>query len=232
MGKIKRERQKYHLAAEKKDEEQSAKDGSSKCKPLKLQLDSVQNIFAGINIQLSDINKFDEKPTLQNEPIQNKEIKSDQGSVATASIKPDTETDSKTSTKHLTKKEKMMLKHQKLMEKLDVTKLARMQHKNQKSTKKKGNGQILKELTSESRSMLTSNQNADTNIGTKAPKNVFTIPTFDDDLPVIGSVFAPKSKSKNQSLQKKSKSIFKNGTKKANFVKNCSFLRKAMTKKK
>lgn len=239
MGKIRRERQKYHLAAEKKDAVQSEKDGSLKCKPLKLQLDSVQNIFAGINIQLSDINKFEEHSTSQNEPIGNKEenIKSDQRSVATAdAVKPDPETGSKTLKKQITKKEKMMLKHQKLMQKLDVTQQARLQHKKQKS-QKKGHSQILEESKTKSHLMLTpaaikpSNQNAVTNSETTAPKNVFAIPTFNDDLPVISSVFARKG-NKNQNLHKKSKSIAKSGYKKTNFVKNCSFLRKAMTKKK
>lgn len=233
MGKIKRERQKYHITAEKGDGLETIESEIPKQTPLKFQLNTVQNIFAGINIQLSDINKFEETPLLAKKPIDIEE-----------KAKPDRADKTSTKTNHesvpdkgkiLTKKDKMALKHQKLMKKLDVTQQARLQ--SQKKNKKKGKqtnagDQTLLETSQlEVRSLLTpaAIRPSIQNVNEKVTKNVFSMPLFNDDLPALNSVYEiPKD---NFSMQSKSKSISKKSYGKKGFVKNYNFLKKAMAKK-
>lgn len=227
MGKIKRERQKFHITAENKNETKLQQNKTSTCQTLPPRLlDNVKNIFAGINIQLDAMNKLDDTPPkTTTEPLQ-----SEKETIKTnipQSVKIDTE-------KHLTKKEKMVLKHEKLMQKLDVTQKARSQGKRMKKT------MPVLVSTPEVRSMTTaaavktSNLRAN-NDDQKVSKSVFVIPSFNDDLPALDSVAEHKSFQKKLSSHKtasKSKSISKNNNGKKSFVNNYNFLRKAMANKK
>lgn len=232
MGKIKRERQKFHIPAENKvSSKVDQKTFISKVdqKPIKTQLDAVENIFSGITIKLDNINKFEDfVPT----PPVNKE-KAVEPNVAKDEEKlPQQKVDcNRAQGKHLTKKEKMALKHQKLMEKLDVTQKAR---KNQKQNVHRYD-QTLSTAKSEFRSLLTpaavksSNSNEVSKNGDLVPKNVFSIPTLKDDLPALDSIFKQGNDNAHK-ITTKSKNIGKKAKK--NFVANYDFLRRAMAKKK
>lgn len=228
MGKI----IKYHISAEKRDSKGTIKNERLNQKHMKFQLNAVQNVFAGINIQLSDINKFEEAPPLTKESKQKIEGKVEP-------TQPD-EISTKTShgsvpiiEKNLTKKEKIALKHQKLMEKLDVTEHARLQsqrknRRKEKQTNNAGKQTVLKSSQQEVSTLLTpaaikpSKQYVKGNVA----KN---IPLFNDDLPSINSIFEiPKN---NFCIQSKSKSILKTSYRKKGFVKNYNFLKKAMATK-
>lgn len=232
MGKIKRERNKYHITADGGDKTKAAKSETSKPNLLEFPSDAVQNIFAGINIQLATINKFEETP-LAREPFINedKTTKPNIQFAVRTSTTTDTESVRNVSSKNLTKKEKISLKHQKLMERLDVTQKARLLcQKNQQKQKKRINTSTSNQILLESskrdiRSLITSaaikpsNQNVNTNV----PKNISATPTFNDDLPALNT---------NLYIQSKSKSISKTTKKgKKCFVKNYNFLIKAMAKK-
>lgn len=238
MGKIKRERQKFHITAENTDETKLQHNKNSTCKTLPYQpaaklLDNVQNIFAGINIQLDAMNKFDDTPPkTTKEPLQS-EKQTIQTEIPQL-VKIDTDNNTKEFTeKHLTKKEKMILKHEKLMQKLDVTQKARLQSKKKTQT--------MRSLvsTSEVQSMLTpaavkSSNSRTNNDYLKISKSVFAIPSFNDDFPALDSAIELKSFQKNLNSQKtasKSKSISKNKNGKKSFVNNYNFLRKAMANK-
>lgn len=223
MGKIKRERQKFHITAENKDETKVQQNKTSTCQTLPPRLlDNVQNIFAGVNIQLDAMNKFDDTPPkTTKEPLQ-----SEKETIKTnipQSVKIDTE-------KHLTKKEKMILKHEKLMQKLDVTQKARLQGKRMKKT--------MPSLVStpELRSMTTAAAVKTSNLRTnnddqRVSKSVLAIPSFNDDLPALDSVAELKKLSSHKTASK-SKSISKNNKGKKSFVNNYNFLRKVMANKK
>lgn len=236
MGKIKRERQKFHIAAENKVTPK-VDQKSSNYKLIKSQLDAVENIFSGITIKLDNINKFEEfVPTPPDQPKVNKE-KAVEPKVAKDEEKlPEQKVDSNKATgKHLTKKEKMALKHQKLMEKLDVTQKAR---KTQKQNVHR-NDQTLSTAKSEFRSLLTpaavkSSKEVSKN-DNLVPKNVFSIPILKDDLPALDPIFKQGLNGSNDNAHKittKSKNIGKKANSKKNFVANYDFLRKAMAKKK
>lgn len=233
MGKIKRDRTKYHTIAVKRDDETNLeKKPSLAYKP---QLNAMQNIFAGISIQLSDLNKFDEN-------LKTNEVKKDQKHNEETSTEAETETGLKSmktkneynqsDQKPLTKKEKLALKHKKLMEKLDATHKATAELKKRKQKQNQKNNldvQISLKSQEDICPMLVpaatiSKQNA--NQG--AVKNVFSIPSFHDDLPALNSVF--ESRKDILSVQTKS-SISKKKNGKKDFGKNYNFLKKSMAKK-
>lgn len=231
MGKIKRERTKYHTGAEKKDnEEKWAPTPTPAYKP---QLSTMQNIFAGISIQLSDINKIDE-----NQQTKLTEAKKGQMQNDVSSAEAETETTlkslkSKPDQKGLTKKEKLALKHKRLMEKLDATHkaTAELKKRNQKQ-KQKGNcdGQNPSKSQEDICPMLTpaATKSSKPNVNQQAAKNVFSIPSFRDDLPALNSVF--EARKDILSVQTKS-SISKKKNGKNGFAKNYNFLKKSMVKK-
>lgn len=227
MGKIKRERTKYHTVAEKKDDETKwEKQTTPAYKP---QLNSMQNIFAGISIQLSDINKIDEnqlKPAeVKKEQKHNDETPTEaETATALKLMKP------KSDQKALTKKEKVALKHKKLMEKLDATHKATTELKKRKQKQKgKVDSQHTTKLLDEICPMLTpaATKSSKPNID-QAAKNIFSIPSFRDDLPALNNVF--ESRKDILSVQTKS-SISKQKNGKKNFAKNYNFLKKSMVKK-
>lgn len=133
MGKIKRERPKFHITSTVDDDADIPIDTSLEVptyKPLPLapmQMDVTENIFAGINIQLDKVHKFSEpKPT----PASTKK---------SVSTKPTLKFDPPSagqSERQMTKKEKMKLKHEKLLQKIDVIQQAKQKH-DKKNKKKK-----------------------------------------------------------------------------------------------
>lgn len=227
MGKIKRERQKFHIVAENKDVTRITQE-KSKYKPL--QLNAVENIFAGIQIQLDDINKFEDVP--KTESPENVE-KSSSSTKESSSHKIIISNNSNKLQKPLTKKEKLVLKHQKLMEKLDVTQKARRLQGQKKKQKRnlENNQQTLLNIKSDVRPMLTPSAvkpSKKFENGKNHQKNIFAIPEFNDNLPSLSSVFnsRPNQKLIEEKVSKKSKSIANN------FVNNYNFLKKAMQNKK
>lgn len=253
MGKIKRERQKFHITTTDTDKESAKpankpkKGGKNAAnKALLPQLDAVENIFAGINIQLDALNKMDDTPAPQAQPT------SAATPTATATEPEERETDAKlneiqwnykttAAEKNLTKKEKLKLKHAKLMEKIDVTHQARIKCQQRRQQLKKSNGAPQSPLPSraEIKSILTPAATKPTKPPTLSPadeqpevKNVFAVPAFKDDLPALnifkinpikvtdGSKGISKGKNKPKSKQKQ------------NFVKNCNLLKKLMANKK
>ncbi|XP_031625743.1 uncharacterized protein LOC116342329 [Contarinia nasturtii] len=235
MGKIKRERQKFHISADNKGTAKAEKKETSKSKHLPLKLDAVENIFAGITIKLDSINKFEEKPEPTTELVNSKEeeagtVEQNDTEVAAKQLLQIEKTKT-VPEKHLTKKEKMALKHQKLMEKLDVTQKARMQSQKNKKQKRNANPDTLLASQSEVRSLLT--PAAVKPHTEKIPKNIFSVPSLKDDLPGLNSIFELKknhNSNKTSGLTSKSKAISKTSNK--SFVKNYNFLKKAMAKKK
>lgn len=246
MGKIKRERQKFHIVAENKNATTVEQKAPIKYKSLKTQLDAVENIFSGINIQLDSINKFEEIVSAPTDESKSNEEKTVKSNVVEPDVKSsEAKVDNKVSTvsgKHQTKKEKMALKHQKLMEKLDVTHKARMQHKKKTKKQQKQNehlaDQTLAVSKTEFRSLLTPAAVKSSNVANKnanpVPKNVFSIPLLNDDLPALSSIFEKKLNQTNADAHKitmKSKNIGKKGNPKKNFFANYNILKKAMEKK-
>lgn len=247
MGKIKRERQKFHITSETK----AAASKEAKAPPSKtkkhgakkvsaVQLDAVENIFAGINIKLDAINKFTDEPEVpQPQPIKETILEEPE----------DRDIDGKlteiqwnfkmnAAEKQLTKKEKLKLKRSKLMEKIDVTQQARIKSQEKRQQKKsKTATQSPLPSRAEIKSILTPaamKPAANSNEGTEKPvaKNVFAVPTFKDDLPALSNIFkinpdkvadGSKAISKGKSKQKSKQ--------KQNFVKNYNLMKKLMAKK-
>lgn len=230
MGKIKRERQKFHITAENKDIAKAEKEYKLKNKHLPIPLDAVDNIFSGLNIQLDGINKFDDDTT----PLYETKERED---VVEVTVKPSSQTkDIEKPQKHFTKKEKMVLKHQQLMDKLDVTQKARL---HSRKMKQKRNRNVIEQTLllskSEISSLLTpaavepSKQHPE-----KHPKNVFSVPSLNDDLPALHSIFALNLNQKSSitnGITTKSNSKAKKSNPNEIFVKNYTFLRKAMAKR-
>lgn len=226
MGKIKRERKKYHMATGGGDKTNVAESERLEDNPLKHPLDvhTDQNIFAGINIQLSDINQFVKAPIVEEAPI-----------VISKSKKSDNKFISNTIQK-ITKKEKKTKKHQKLLEKLDITQKARLLHrKRQQPLSKQMNA---KDQTlwksSHHKNLCPSNQAAikssDRKVSSNYSRNLSSISSLNDGLPALSS--APRFSINDFSVHSKSKSISKT-TKKEKIcsVRNYNFLMKAMAKK-
>lgn len=229
MGKIKRERTKYHTVAAKKDDDTNLeKKATLPCKP---QL-NWKNIFAGINIQLSGINKFDENP--KSVEVNKDQIHNEETSTETDLKTVLKATDAKNaSIRSLTKKEKLQMKHKKLMEKLDATQKVTIEFRNRKQKqeqKKKIDDKTLLKSQGDICPMLTpaATKSSNENVNEQAARNVFSIPSFHDDLPALNSIF--QSRKDKLCVQTKS-SISKKKHGKKNFVKNYNFLKKSMIKK-
>lgn len=260
MGKIKHNRQKFHITST----DTKVPVTPTRCShigksALPTQLDAVENIFAGINIQLESLNKFVEPyPMVEDvEQPTKPEIVEEETNIRAAIEKPKIKSDAPE--KHLTKKEKMRLKHEKLMQKLDVVAQARAQSskKRQKNSLKPAHKSLLPSEAAV-KSLLTPatvrSQKIISETSKKAEhqtKNVFEIPTFNDDLPSLNSIFKLKpligskvnanSKSENlgksNTIKKTSKKFAKdkkkiNNKAKDNFVQNCNILKKLMANKK
>lgn len=234
MGKIKRERTKYHTIAVKRDDDPNVEKKPTLA--FKPQLNSMQNIFAGINIQLSDINKIDENlksNEVKKEPIRNEEMSAETNMETTSKSMNTKREFNHLEQKPITKKEKMALKHKTLMEKLDATHKATAELKKRKQKQKQKNNcdnQVLLKSQEDICPMLTpaATKSSTQNANQPAAKNVFSIPSFRDDLPALNSVF--ESRKDILSVQTKSTISKKKNTKK-DFGKNYNFLKKSMVKK-
>lgn len=138
MGKIKRERQKFHITSTVDDDvdipiDTSLEVPTYKSLPLApMQLNVSENVFAGINIQLDKVHKFAEpKPTPPSTESSTKK------SVLTKSTQKFDPPSSGQPERQMTKKEKMKLRHEKLLQKIDVIQQAKQKHdkKNKKKNK-------------------------------------------------------------------------------------------------
>lgn len=134
MGKIKRERQKFHITSTVDDDGGIPDDTSievPKYTPLSMapmQLSAGENIFAGINIQLDAMNKFSEpKPATSIKAAVKKSLSIE----PTVKFAPPSTSQPE---RQLTKKEKMKMRHEKLLQKIDVIQQAKRKH--EKKTKK------------------------------------------------------------------------------------------------
>lgn len=232
MGKIKRERKKFHIVTEKKNDETNIEKKVNLV--FKPKLNVMQNIFAGINIQLSDINKLCENP---DSAVTKDEEHSDEH-IAQTLIETKLKTTSKSTSsqnldsKVLTKKEKLAMKRQRLLEKLDATQKIRneLQRKPQKPKRKFNcNEQVSLKSNDVLSPMLSpaATKSSDPNAKEKAVKNVFSVPSLNDGLPALNNVFA--SHKDIFSIQKKS-SISKKKNFKKQFCKNFNYLKKSMAK--
>lgn len=243
MGKIKHERQKFHITPiENKEKASSKQKNVSKYKPVPLKLDAVENMFAGINIQLDSLNKLND----DNPPPVVQSIKDDKESIKPESEEATTTTANKiplkiksdAPEKHLTKKEKRVMKHAKLMEKIGFFEQQRRsttRSQKKKNQKNEINQSILpspieiKSLIAPAAVKLA--QNTAIVDGEKVAKNVFAVPTFNDDLPALDSIFKVTAATSKLSQSSKT-SKAKNKNKKQNFVKNYNLLKKLMANKK
>lgn len=232
MGKIRRDRQKFHITAENKNEINNQHEAPTYNNfrtttynnvQQASTYNNVQNIFAGINIQLEAINKFDEKPKPSNDFTSKKKETFKTEIIQPAKV--GSEIKSNIPEKQLTKKEKMLMKRESFMQKLDVTQKARLQIKKNRIHKYK-NAQVQKPEVSP---VLQRNGAC-----RKDEKNVFTMPCFKDDLPAFKPVFELKSfqnSLKSDKMDPKSKPILKNGGKKNKFINGYNSLRRAMASK-
>lgn len=209
MGKTKRERQKYHIAATAADVEMDEKPVPTVVKVPAVPLATTENIFAGIDIKLDTINKFTESAVAP--PVEStaeKLVKSGPykknkvDAVPTVVVKkPPTQPE-----RQLTKKEKQRLKHEKLLQKIDVIQQAKQ--KTQDKRKKQVNSLApipnvpsaaseLKTLSKKVNETTTANNNQ------TAPKKKFStsmktladaLSSLNDSLPSLDSVIKLRSK--------------------------------------
>lgn len=250
MGKIKRERQKFHITSTEDKPTHKIAESHDVPKYKALPLDATNNIFAGINIQLNNLSKLDDdhqdSPVKANEDeiatkteiVNSKAGKSSKQSAPVDAVDGTT----KTNEKQLSKKEKMRQKHQRLMEKLDVVQQARKQSKEKQKTTKQKKESLLPKTMDFSRILLTPPaiiQPMATTTQEKPIKNIFSIPSFNDELPALTSIFKTNSsqskidlfgtKKEASGVQKHSKGIKKD---KKKFVSNYNMLKKMMALKK
>lgn len=188
MGKIKRERQKFHITSTVNDEADTAPPDTvhevPKFRPLPKQLDVTENIFAGINIQLDQVKKFSEsKPAPPQAPSTRKEI------LDKATVKygqPE---------RQLTKKEKLKLRHEKLLQKIDVIQQAKQKFKE----KLKQNKGKIASAEPNVKSFITKPMLSSESIAIKKPLgNLKSIRkelvSLNDSLPSLDSIYRLKSK--------------------------------------
>lgn len=238
MGKIKRERQKYHLTSGKKDDKikEPHKCESQKYNMPDFQLNCNQNIFSGIQIQLSDICSFDEKVVpakILDFEKSDSDVTADEKSVT----KLDTGTVPCGQQKRMTKKEKMLQKRKKLMEKLSTSQSAKTKSRKQTPKLITNDEQILLKSKLEYRSLHSSalTSISEKNKMNKTSKKIPTmVPSFKDDLPPLFPILESRKSDmiqNRQSVNSKSKAISKNMGRKKDLIKNYNILKKAMSKK-
>lgn len=138
MGKIKRERQKFHIAATGDDVAMDDKPIPTLVKtPNATLMPASDNIFAGIDIKLDAINKFaDPEPVPKEQPAADKSTKSVPYKKSKSDIIPVAKQPSIAPQRQLTKKEKQKLKHEKLLQKIDVIQQAKQSVKDKRNKKK------------------------------------------------------------------------------------------------
>lgn len=139
MGKIKRERQKFHIAATGDDVEMDDGPVPMLVKaPTPAALSATDNVFAGIDIKLDKINKFAEPEAApateqagtvpdgkSTKPSPYRKAKKEPTLAFKSSAPAQPE-------RQLTKKEKQRLKHEKLLQKIDVVQQAMQKTKNKR----------------------------------------------------------------------------------------------------
>lgn len=212
MGKIKRERQKFHITSMVDDDTDIPLDTNlelTKYTPLPMaapmQLDVGENIFAGIDIQLDKVNKFAE-PAKSAAPSTaastNKGISTKStpifGSPSTA--QPE---------RKLTKKEKMKLRHEKLLQKIDVIQQAKRKHESKKKKKTKTPAEQPPQPTVQSINTPAAVRQPDPSSSKKEFCNLTSIRkelvSLNDSLPSLDSVYRMKSKDSKTGLEQSMK---------------------------
>lgn len=198
MGKIKRERQKFHITSTVDDDGDVPIDVTpepSQYKPLvmvPMHFGNDQNIFAGINIRLDDLNRFTEtKPTPPTESAASlkgsNSIKSTVKFASSSTSKPE---------RQLTKKEKMKLKHEKLLQKIDVIQQAKQKHKMKKQKTQN---------FAEHKAQMSETVNTLPAVKKKQSCNVSSIRnelvSLNDSLPSLDTIYRLKSKDAKTGLQ-------------------------------
>lgn len=145
MGKIKRERQKFHITSTVDDDANIPMEtGRVVPKYNRLPMAPMQsavseNIFAGVDIQLDKVNKFSEPEQPPPPPSAEPSVQKDLLTRATEAFGPPP---TGKPGRQMTKKEKMKLKHEKLLQKIDVVQQAKRNHEKKKKKKKaKNSGQ-------------------------------------------------------------------------------------------
>lgn len=226
MGKTIKQRQKFHIKAEKKDATIPEKKEKIKYKPLPF-----ENIFAGINIPLDSINKLEDTPELSLSKVRDGEsilIRDANNAQGVTAVEPTLQKINNMPGKHLRKKDKMTLKHQKFMGKLDVAHKAKLLHQNEKQNRNPNLAEQMSESSLQSAPVKSTNQLAE-----KVQKNICSSPSLNDNLPALNLFEIKLNQNCNRAYQinVKSKTIAKNENSKTNFVENYTFLAKAMAKK-
>lgn len=250
MGKIRHERQKFHITTKPSDTPAESNE-VPKYKSLPVKFEPTENIFAGININLAKVAKL---------PVDDVALKVESKQQPTKETNK-TETKAKDVVdgkkpaqpeKHLTKKEKLKLKHEKLLAKIDVVQQAkkRIKEKLQKKRNKDENIIPLKLLTQEA--IKASGSSTSVADGKKkfSDLNIMkqALLSLDDSLPSLAPVIQYKSKDAKTGLETKgstknnkqksrtgSKGVQKNENKKKNpskdFVKNYEYFQKLVADK-
>lgn len=255
MGKIRRERQKFHITSTPSDTP-AAPNEVPKYKPIPVKLQPTENIFAGININLEKVAKlpadnFAEpkvKPRSQPATDNNKgENKSKDTVDGKKPIQPE---------KHLTKKEKLKLKHEKLLAKIDVIQQAKQRVKEKRLKKQKNKEEKITPLTLLSAEAVKASGSSSSVGGAKKKFGDLNMVkeallSLNDSLPALDSVYKYKSKeaktgletddsNKNpkkksgsgaKGVQKKKDKKKKKGNPSKDFVKSYEYFRKLVADK-
>lgn len=222
MGKIKRERQKFHITSTVDDDANIPMETGrevpkyNRLPMAPMQLAVSENIFAGVDIQLDKVNKFSEPkpPPPSTEP-----------SIQKGLLTRPTEAFDPPSTgkpeRQMTKKEKMKLKHEKLLQKIDVVQQAKRNHEKKKKKKKaKNSGQHETPLPSQNSIFHLEPKDAKTGLAhephnVKSRKEILTtkpalsglfpsqgdFALLNDSLPSLDSIFHLKSKDAKTGLE-------------------------------
>lgn len=226
MGKIKRERQKFHITPNADDIDMdtvrvaAAPKYSSPALPLApMRMNAGENIFAGINIQLDKVNKFIEPEARPDAPsviVAKKKVDANEPTIAFST----TPSSAKPPERHITKKEKMKMRHEKLLQRFAVVEQARQKvaTKNKKKKVQKSNVSI---PMAEPAKEAQPKKKLISNLATARKELV----SLNDSMPSMDSVLRLKSRDartglepsmslkskqrKNQPLQSTSKSITK-----------------------
>lgn len=216
MGKIKRERQKFHISAAGDDVPMGEIEKSVPflVQSSKSSFNETENIFAGIDIKLDAINKLPKPDAVTDaDPSAGKSTQA--GSYkrkAKSEVVPTTSMpDDKRPERQQSKKQKRELKHSKLMEKINVVQQARqrVKDKQQKKSKKEEPSNAKASPLPASAELATLKAKLSTAFGapkvaapTKVPQKKFNtslktledaLPSLKDSLPSLDSVLKLKS---------------------------------------
>lgn len=211
MGKIKRERQKFHIGATSDGVERDNKPDPIPAEATAAPVTTVDNIFAGIDIKLDKINKFTESAAAsKTAPVSQKEQtkSSPYHKIKPNAVVPLLKKPLAAPERQLTKKEKQRLKHDKLLLKLDVTEKAKDKRKKKLAVGSTPAGSLLSsavELNSLQKKISVSTAKS---VPTMQKKKFSTslktledaLPSLSDSLPPLDSILKLRSKNAKTGL--------------------------------